>query len=204
MGDPNGAQRLNEECLAEITQVSETGAVDEGTLHRYRVGVEGNLAVAAWDEGDYGRAYALISKNIPAFRDQRNTDWLALSLQYAGALLLKPWQGRDLDQAERHLREGLSLSAANGHRGEMLDSVSYFAFLRAAQGDAARAARLFGAADVSRRELGLTLSAAEEEELDPLLTRLRDSLGPQGFSEAWEAGRAMTLEQAVEYALADA
>jgi hypothetical protein len=50
----------------------------------YRLGVERNLAAGCWEAGDYGRAYALLSKNIRVFRDLNNTDWLTQCLLSAG------------------------------------------------------------------------------------------------------------------------
>ena len=32
---------------------------------------------------------------------------------------------------------------------------------------------------------------------------IREALGEEGFDTAWAAGRAMSLEQAIEYALSD-
>lgn len=203
MGDKAGSRRLSEECLEEIELAATLGEVDAGALRSYRIGVEANLAVGYWDDGDYGRAFALLSQNIPVFRDLHNTDWLTQCLLSVGALLLKPWDGRDLDQAERHLREGLEMGASHGHRALMLDGLCDFAALRAGQARWAPAARLLAAADGSRQELGVTPSPDQEKEYKALISSARDRLEPQEFAAAWEAGRAMTLEQAVEYALSD-
>ena len=116
-----------------------------------------------------------------------------------GALLLKPWDGRDLAQAERHLREGLGV--LHGHRVQMLDGLCYFAELRAEPERWPLAARLLGAADGSREELGTALSLSPEE-FETLASRARACLEPAEFAAAWNVGRATTLEQAVEDALA--
>jgi len=40
-----------------------------------------------------------------------------------------------------------------------------------------------------------------KEELDRKVATARASLGEEAFAEAWQQGRAMTIEQAIEYAL---
>jgi len=67
--------------------------------------------------------------------------------------------------------------------------------------DNLRAARLLGAADaimaVSRR---LRLPE-DQQDYDSHVALVRAALGEEAFSAAWSEGRAMTLEQAIEYAL---
>ncbi len=204
MGDAAGSRRLSEECLEEIARAADAGTMEAGALRSYRIGVEGNLAVSYWDAGDYGRAYALLSKNIPVFRDLHNTDWLIQCLLSVGALLLKPWDGKDLDQAARYLREGLELGASHGNRTQMLEGLSDFAALRAEQARWPLAVQLHAAADSSREELGVVPSAAQQKEFETLIANARERLGPPEFAAAWDAGQAMTLEQAAEYALSAA
>ncbi len=201
MGDTDGAQRLNEECLAEIEQASASGEGDEAALRSYRLGVEGNLAVAVWDAGDYGRAYHLLSKNISVFRSLGNTDWLTQCLLGVGTLLLKPWEGQDLAQAEGYLREGLALSMQHGQNDQMLDGVTSFASLRAGQVRWMQAAQLCGAIHSSRQELGVAVSPNQKEEFATLVSSVRAALEETAFTAAWNAGQMMTLEQAAEYAL---
>jgi len=36
---------------------------------------------------------------------------------------------------------------------------------------------------------------------EPHVVRLRDTLGPEVFAEAWDEGRALTLDESLDYAL---
>ena len=65
-----------------------------------------------------------------------------------------------------------------------------------------RAARMFGAAERLRESIDAVLPLAEQLELDRNVSRLRAHLGDAALQSAWAEGRAMTLEQAIEYALA--
>jgi hypothetical protein len=45
------------------------------------------------------------------------------------------------------------------------------------------------------------MSAAERDEHDRAVATARAELGEEAFAAAWEEGKKMTMEQAVEYAL---
>jgi hypothetical protein len=60
----------------------------------------------------------------------------------------------------------------------------------------ARAARLHGAAETLRETIGVPLTTMERALYDPAAVRASPEL-----ASAWAEGRAMTLEQAVAYAL---
>lgn len=63
-----------------------------------------------------------------------------------------------------------------------------------------RAARLFGAAAALREEIGCPLTPVEAAGEENQVSRLRQALGEEAFTAAWQAGEAMALEEAVEYA----
>lgn len=64
------------------------------------------------------------------------------------------------------------------------------ATLAAACGDAARAARLFGAAAAARAEVGLALALPERDVYEQATAAAAASLGEAEFAKAWTAGRA--------------
>jgi hypothetical protein len=67
------------------------------------------------------------------------------------------------------------------------------------------AARLYAAASVSRESVGDEMFEAEvRPDPAPSIAHLRSSLGEQAFDEAWEQGQAMSLDQSLAYALAEA
>jgi hypothetical protein len=70
------------------------------------------------------------------------------------------------------------------------------------RGDAEAATRLLGAADGIRMELGDVEQRSEAEERRRLEAMLRDALGAAGYVQVLEEGRRMSLDEAVEYALA--
>jgi hypothetical protein len=70
-----------------------------------------------------------------------------------------------------------------------------------AQGEPVRAARLLGAADRLRVAIGAPLPPGERADYDHTVDAARTQMAPDAFAASWAAGRAMTLEQAIAYAL---
>jgi hypothetical protein len=72
----------------------------------------------------------------------------------------------------------------------------------AAAGDASeRAARLAAASERLAEEAGFQVAGFERETRERTAASAREALGDHEFGRAWGEGRALTLEQAVEYAL---
>ncbi|MGE5071833.1 MAG: tetratricopeptide repeat protein [Anaerolineae bacterium] len=122
---------------------------------------------------------------------------LVNGLHYRGLLELS--RGNRAD-AERYLREGVTAAGKSNLRfflRFLLDAMGYLAALT----DAERAARLFGAAEILRQQLGLGLFPYERDEYASYVELARKQLDEASWRAAWDDGRAMTLEQAIDYAL---
>jgi hypothetical protein len=70
-----------------------------------------------------------------------------------------------------------------------------------AEGQQERAARLFGAADALRTQIGVPIRPFQLPYHERVLEAVRETLGQENFTRAREAGRAMSLEEAVADAL---
>jgi hypothetical protein len=89
-----------------------------------------------------------------------------------------------------------------GDRHNIAASLEAFAALAASvQERAARAARLFGAAQSLREALSVPLPPDERHEHEHAVSVARTALDEEAFAHTWAEGRAMTLEQAAVYAL---
>ena len=71
----------------------------------------------------------------------------------------------------------------------------------AVQGEAERAARLYGVVEKLNEVMGTPQDAGENALTGPYLAAARSQLDEASWQEAWAQGRAMTLEDAVAYAL---
>ena len=74
-------------------------------------------------------------------------------------------------------------------------------FLHGAVGEAERAARLWGAAQTLHETKGIPRDLDFLAEADTRISAVRSGMGEIAWEEAWRKGRAMTLEEAVSYAL---
>jgi hypothetical protein len=78
-----------------------------------------------------------------------------------------------------------------------------FTRLAAAEGEAARALRLGGATDALRRTYGVTIGPTEQAEFRRRLEPAWRALGESEGTAAWEEGRAMTVEEALDLAFTE-
>jgi predicted ATPase/class 3 adenylate cyclase len=152
------------------------------------------LANAAIDRGDLPRARAWLEEALPL---QERAGWgsgkafVLANLGYVAAL-----QG-DLERAEEISREALALGWESNDLRRLAEQLSELAWLAVEHGDGQRAARLGGAASAIGEAIGYDVHAAVRPELIASVTHL---LG-DAFATAWEAGQALTPEEAVAEAL---
>jgi non-specific serine/threonine protein kinase len=97
--------------------------------------------------------------------------------------------------------ESLKLLQKAEDKQHIADCLEIMAGGAGAQGQAHRAARLWGAAEALREEIGLPMQPEDRKLLDPYLAAARSSLDEVVWQAALAEGRAMIPEQAIEYAL---
>jgi hypothetical protein len=88
-----------------------------------------------------------------------------------------------------------------GQRPLVLGLLADMAALAIETGEAERAARLKGAEAALRVSLVVPLPPVERTKSEETLARLREALSEREFAYACEWGQAMSLEEAVAYAL---
>ena len=120
--------------------------------------------------------------------------------------------GENAAVRRRHARHYLALVEAAaldvGNRDGIAFTMELFAGLAGREGHgaagAARAARLFGAADALRAAIGSPLAPFDQPTYDHDVEAAHAQLNNDIWEAAWAEGRAMTLEQAIACALSDA
>jgi DNA-binding CsgD family transcriptional regulator len=108
----------------------------------------------------------------------------------------------DYERAIALFHESLSLAQARGNLSDVIDGIEGLARVAAGTGQAEHATRLFGSTDALREELATPFGPTELAYLEPIMNALRDALGADGFSVAWEEGRSLSRQDAIEAALA--
>jgi predicted ATPase/DNA-binding SARP family transcriptional activator len=107
------------------------------------------------------------------------------------------------DEAAELLLESLASFRTLGYNQRMTECLEDLAKLAIDNGDPARAARLLAAAGRFRDREGCPLSPSHRRAIERVLEQARETLADQAFQAALAAGRAITLERAVESVLGD-
>jgi predicted ATPase len=154
------------------------------------------LAVLAIIEGDHDWAAGFCEEALALARaDVGTRDSRALRNQ--GLLAMRQ---HNYKLATGLYAEGLVL--CTGRKSWVAeDCLEGFASAASGQGNFERGTRLFAAAEALREILGRDRLPPFQTEYDRRVASARAALGDAAFSAAWADGRAMTLEQAIEYAL---
>jgi tetratricopeptide (TPR) repeat protein len=152
------------------------------------------LSTAASLQHDNERARALAEEALDLCRQEGFGTGTAMVLGRLGTLALR--QGAH-EKAEQYFREALALRLKNDDRYGIASHLTDLAYLAADRGEAARAARLVGAASAMREAINAEIDEVHRADYQRLVTRLRDTLGNTRFEEAWSAGHARTPDLAV-------
>jgi hypothetical protein len=118
-----------------------------------------------------------------------------------GGLARTAYSRGDLDRAHSLYKEALQIFQESANHWNVTYCLEAFAALAVAHGEMERAARLFGATADFYRHLQFLLSPLERQQHEHDLAAARAALGEKSFSAFWAEGHAMTMKQAVDYAL---
>lgn len=157
-----------------------------------------NLGNTLSHDGDDATARHHYEEALALRREIGDRRGIAFTLSGLGNIALH--QG-DYATAGRLYAEGLSIRQKLGEKRGMAISLECFARLAIAQRQASRSVRLAGAADRLRTTIGAPRPPAERAEFALALQALRAAMANAEYAAAWAEGQAMTLEQAIEYAL---
>jgi hypothetical protein len=104
-------------------------------------------------------------------------------------------------QAKSLYRETIREWQNIGNRAAISHQLESFAFIAKAREEDWRAAKLLGAAETLRESASLPMLFTERVEYDHEVNDLRANMDEMTFAKAWAEGHAMTMEQAIEFAL---
>lgn len=158
------------------------------------------LGDIAMRQGDYKRAQECFEESLAVFRELGAKRLIASALSGLG--LVAQRQGNHT-RALTLYKESLNLFREAGSKRIIAYTLGLFASLATVHEQAERAARLFGAAEALRESSGDILGPVERADLERDLAAVHAQLDEATFNAAWAEGRAMTLEQSIEYALQD-
>ena len=158
-----------------------------------------HLACMAAIAGDESTAAAAVGEARAELGGRRQAI-TAAALRYAEGVMA--WHRGELADAEHLVREATLQWHRGSDRMDACDGIELLGVLAAARERFPDAARLLAAADAARRPLqylapGFT---ANRDAAARAASQARQVLGEDRFTQAWEQGQGLTLDDAVAYA----
>jgi tetratricopeptide (TPR) repeat protein len=148
--------------------------------------------------GDYRGAEVQLEASLALSRELKDTQGEAMGLVALGIAAARLG---DLGRAKALLEESLPLHRQLGGIRDVAENLEALAEVAGERGEVRRGAQLWGAADALRQTTGAPWVGYELRVHEPYLAAARSRMDEAAWSEAWEEGRAMTLEEAVSYAV---
>lgn len=151
-------------------------------------------AQLAFRRGEIANARAQIERSVLLYREIGQRRALAESLAILGRIVLA--QG-ERTEARALYEESLEIARALNHMWLIATCLEGRADIAAEEGQLPWAAQLWGAADALRESIGIPIPLSERADYERSLATAQMRMSEKDFAAAWEAGRAMTLAQAI-------
>ncbi len=188
-GDSAGAHSLYSEGLAIRREIADVWGIANSL---------GNLGTLAFENGDLSSGRELLDESLTIRREIGDRGGIAWCLIDLGSVVSEQ---RDFAFARRLFEESMTIERELGELPGVAESLNGIASVEAAAANPLWAAKIWGAAERLREEISAPMPPIErlryEAQVATARTVLRDN---SAFDAAWQAGRAMTIEQAIELA----
>jgi len=191
-GDLRAATTLWKQVAASMRAVNNLGEVAR---------VVANIGEALYHQGELAAAQQHYEEGLALARRSGRVDIEATVLAGMGNLARSIG---DLEHASAFQTDALGLWQALGERRQIAICLEHLAAIAAAEGRAARAARLLGAAIAQRHQIGAPPARPEQAEVEQTAAAVRSDLGEALWAVEFGAGGQFTLAAALNFALADA
>jgi predicted ATPase len=156
-----------------------------------------NLGEVARVNGNFEQAYEYYKESEALLRATGDKGDLARLVHTLGYIASHE---DDDHRAEGQFRESLAMFRKLGNKRGIAECIAGLASLRAKQGKSRVGAQMLAAAEAMMGESGAAWWPADRVEVNRTRLLLQSSLEEIEFKEAWAAGQAMTLDQALEFA----
>jgi predicted ATPase/DNA-binding CsgD family transcriptional regulator len=190
-GDREAAVGLLEEARSLMQGVGD---------HPLATTIKNNFASVAIERGDYASARDILVECVAAARaegDARETAAFLNSLAWAR------WGLNEYPTAEADHKESLAMVRRLMNRLGIIEALHGLLCVASATGSDQRALRLAAAAGRLCEEWSLKAYQWAEAQVEDAVRHSRSKIAIHKSEEAWVQGRAMTMDQAIDYALGE-
>ena len=187
--DLTGARQMNEESLTLFREIGDRWAVGQ---------LLNNQACVFNDQGEYAEARRLLQESLMIRRELGDKAGLALSLNTLADVVIDEGE---FAEARPLLDESLEINRELGDQTAIAYLIEDYGGIAAAEGKSEKALQLAGFAATLRESIGAPLPPLEQTRLDRMIAPAREALTESLATTAWENGRTLELEQAIELAM---
>lgn len=181
--------RLVEQSLETFRRLDEQSGVAQA------LNILGELARNA---GDYQSAQAYYEECLQVVKQTGEVFREAMQYENLGVIAYHQDQ---YQRAEELIKRAVKLFKDLNTNYGMATCIATLAGPAAKLGYPQRAARLLGAANAELESLGTGHQPSDQIEIKMFILDVRQALSPEEFQKAWDEGRAMSIREAVGYAL---
>jgi tetratricopeptide (TPR) repeat protein len=157
------------------------------------------LGQVTYQQGDYATAHACFLECLALRRQLKSKPDIARALFYLGLIAAKEKDPAAWSLLEQALRQWVEI----GEMVPLAAALDALADLAIVQEQPERALKLAGAATALRQTVDTPLPQVKQAAKDQMLALARQHLDTNVAEAAWATGFAMTVEDAVAYALAE-
>lgn len=157
-----------------------------------------NLGTVAQYQADLTSAQEYFAESLALYRDLEDVRSIAGVLNNLGGIALEQ---RAVVPAQGFYRESLLLRQAVGDKAGIAECLEGLAAIAVCQAQPQRSTQLYGAAEALRENVGAPLPPIDQLTNEQYTREAQTQLGRAAWAEAFAAGRALSLEQAITYAL---
>jgi predicted ATPase len=159
------------------------------------LGLLGRLAL---EQGKLEAALELLDESLTCALDVEDKHGIAAALY---GLAKAAWYQGNRERAAAVYRDSLTRRHELRDMPGIADCLAGLAEIAGEQGQLVRAARLMAPAVILREAIGAVLSPSMQADRMRVHAAVRAGLGEEAFVAAWAEGQAMSLEQAIAFAL---
>lgn len=156
------------------------------------------MAMSARYRGNYAEARARLTGARPVYielGDRHRANMIRSELAHLDRL-----EGH-MDEAEAAYRETILEWKRLGHRAAVAHQLECIAAIALRRQDHGRATRLYGAAAALREGINISMTDLEKIEYEQQIASLRASLDEKEFARLWGEGQALSMDEAIRFAL---
>jgi hypothetical protein len=154
----------------------------------------------ATSQGQWSEARAHALEALEVFRELRDTLMINMTYGELGDIELN---AGSLPDAQRYHQQCIIGLRELGQRALVVHELESFAFIAHRRNRPEPAARLLGAAEALREQIGVSLFGIQRlnDKYESSVAWLHTQLDETAFHAHWEEGRAMSMDEAISYAL---